>query len=232
MKKYQKNMEQATNRTMNLLEKHNTVTLLENKDFEKVTVSGMKFVPVHYKIEGVGHLQVMTMNGGLMGMYTLVITPFKKNLPLLSLDFIYLPFGSKVIVELYDIAQKDEAYKSYLDKFQTVKTGYNTLKNSKKKPAWYDDLLTVAMYKKGVKDDELLHIIESFVGLYVNMSDSFPTMDEEASAEKIAKIEEYQYNLIKKGGVSTDQFKKTLGDAMTQRFFEEIFFGTVYASEV
>ena len=37
---------------------------------------------------------------------------------------------------------------------------------------------------------------------------------------------EYTDGLIEKGGISTDVFKKELGDAETKVFFDNVFFGT------
>ena len=38
--------------------------------------------------------------------------------------------------------------------------------------------------------------------------------------------QEYSDGLIDKGGVSTDVFKKELGEAKTRDFFNKVFFGT------
>ena len=48
----------------------------------------------------------------------------------------------------------------------------------------------------------------------------------EEQAAKLALTQEYSDNLISKGGVSTDVFKKQLGEEKTRDFFDKVFFGT------
>ena len=38
---------------------------------------------------------------------------------------------------------------------------------------------------------------------------------------------EYTDGLIEKGGISTDVFKKDLGEEETKKFFDSVFFGTI-----
>ena len=57
-------------------------------------------------------------------------------------------------------------------------------------------------------------------------SKQLPLLSETEKNEKLAITVEYTDGLIEKGGISTDVFKKELGDAETKKFFDTVFFGT------
>jgi hypothetical protein len=64
------------------------------------------------------------------------------------------------------------------------------------------------------------------VHIYLTYGKEFPTLTEEQREEKLAITVEYTDGLIEKGGISTDVFKKELGDEETKNFFDKVFFGT------
>ena len=51
-------------------------------------------------------------------------------------------------------------------------------------------------------------------------------LTEEEKREKRSITLEYTDGLIEKGGISTDVFKKELGDEEIKKFFDTVFFGT------
>lgn len=53
-----------------------------------------------------------------------------------------------------------------------------------------------------------------------------PLLSDEEKAAKLAITQEYCDNLVEKGGVSTDVFKKALGSETTKDFFDKVLFGT------
>ena len=64
------------------------------------------------------------------------------------------------------------------------------------------------------------------LSVYIEHSKQFPMLSEEAKTEKLAITLEYTDGLIEKGGISTDVFKKQLGEEETKKFFDNVFFGT------
>jgi hypothetical protein len=51
-------------------------------------------------------------------------------------------------------------------------------------------------------------------------------LSDEEKAQKKALTQEYCDTLVEKGGVSTDVFKKALGEKTTKDFFDKVLFGT------
>lgn len=212
------------------LRKEHTVTPVDAGDYEEMTIYGiMKFDVQQYDIEDVGNLSIMKVNMGVMQMATVVITPQDKNLPLMSADFMYILSNRKAYLEFYDVvAKKDQQYLSLLDALQGVQNNYAHLENIETTPAWYQHLLTVTSYKGGDAkcDADIQQMLVDSVHTYLSYGKDFPTLTAEQREEKLAITVEYTDGLIEKGGISTDVFKKQLGEEETKKFFDQVFFGT------
>ncbi len=215
------------------LSQEHTVTPVDPGEYKQMTISGcMKFNVEQYDIEDVGNLSVMRVNMGVMQMATVVITPQDKNLPLLSADFMYILSNRKAYLEFYDVvAEKDEQYVTLLDGLKEVHRNYAHLENITTSPAWYEHLLTVTVYKGGntKADPDLEKMLVDSLHVYLTHGKEFPLLTEEQRAEKLQITVEYTDGLIEKGGISTDVFKKELGDEETKKFFDAVFFGTAAA---
>ena len=61
---------------------------------------------------------------------------------------------------------------------------------------------------------------------YINHSNQLPVLSANEKASKLAITVNYTDGLIEKGGISTDVFKKSLGNEETKKFFDNIFFCT------
>ena len=110
----------------------------------------MKFDIKAYSAKGLGHVSLMRAKGffGLMKMYTLMIVPKEKDLPLYSYDRIYVMGNDTLIVELYDTFI-DTPDLSALD---GVKSKYADLPERDPGEHWYDDIkLPESISKKGKK---------------------------------------------------------------------------------
>lgn len=226
-----KAMNRCVDAVLTELKENYTLTPRDVGDYQGLTVMGiMKFDVEQYDIEGIGNLSVMRMNMGLMQMATIVITPTDKNLPLLSADYMYILSNRKAYMEFYDlVAEKDEDYQKLLAALDEVHATYNHLEDIEVSEAWYAPLLTVTAYKGGSfsADQDLENILVDSLKVYEQYANEFPALSEEERAEKIALTIEYTDGLIEKGGISTDVFKKELGDETTKHFFDHVFFGTL-----
>ena len=60
---------------------------------------------------------------------------------------------------------------------------------------------------------------------YTECSSSIEKSSDEDAKKQFEATQAYCDGLIEKGGVSTDTFKKTLGDEKTREFFNKVFFG-------
>ena len=212
------------------LNKRYTVTALDPGKYKELKFYG--FLKLHveqYDIEGLGNLSVMRVNMGAMQMATAIITPRNKNLPLLSVDYMYILSKRKAYLEFYDIVkEKDDHYMQLMDDLRAVQAKYKHLEDFKPSEAWYDDLLTVAAFKaaKSDSDSNLITLLKESLQIYLDHGKSLPTLSEEEYQEKLALTEAYTNGLIEHGGVSTDIFKKQLGADETKKFFDNVFFGT------
>lgn len=223
-------MNSCVDSVLETLDKNYTVTPVDVGDYKEMKVYGiMKFDVEQYHIEELGNLSVMRLNMGIMQMSTIVITPFDKNLPLLSADYMYIMGNRKAYLEFYDVVkEKDDAYNTLMGNLQTVVDKYNHLEDFEATAAWYEHLLTVDAYKSCTdkNDAEIEQMLIESLEAYIAHAKSLPLLSEEEKAEKLAITLEYTNGLVDKGGVSTDVFKKELGVEETKKFFDQVFFGT------
>ena len=76
------------------------LTPVDAGEFSQIDIQGMmKFNTSQYDINGLGNLSVMTSGMASMQMISFVVTPFEKNMPLMSADFIIN--GEGVIEQIF-----------------------------------------------------------------------------------------------------------------------------------
>lgn len=225
-----KAMNSCIDSVMNELNKYYTVAELDAGEYQEMKLFGvMKFDVEQYHIEQLGNLSVMRVNMGIMQMATVVITPFDKNMPLLSADYMYILGNRKCYLEFYDVVkEKDEQYMQLLNRLSDVHSQYGHLEDIATTPAWYQHLLTVTLYKTGTSsaDKDLEKVLVESLKVYLEHSQELTLLSEEEKNAKQVITLEYTDGLIEKGGISTDIFKKALGDEETKKFFDNVFFGT------
>ena len=115
-----------------------------------------------------------------------------------------------------------------LDALKGFEDRYSSLEDIAASPAWYDDLMTVVLHKAGKRsdDEKLEEMFCDAVRTYMEKADELDELSAAEKAEKLELTQQYSDNLITKGGVSTDVFKKALGEDTTKEFFDKVFFGT------
>jgi len=128
-----KNMK-VMNRTldsgMDTISRYATVTPVDTGDFSQIKMYGlMKFNVSQYDIQDLGNLSVMTVNMGFMQMVSYVITPYEKNMPLLSMDFMYIMGKRKAYAEFYDLVPDKTApeYSEVMDAVKEFESKYSSL---------------------------------------------------------------------------------------------------------
>lgn len=223
-------MNRSIDAALEELNKNYKVTALDPGEYKELKLfKVVKFDVEQYDIESLGNLSVMRVNMGAMQMATVVITPQNKNLPLLSADYMYILSNRKAYLEFYDVVkEKDDQYMKLLHDLDAVQANYKHLDDIAPSAAWYDDLLTVTAYKSGTTeaDDDLINLLVDSLHVYLEHGKELPALSEEERDEKLALTRKYTDGLIKNGGVSTDVFKKQLGNEVTKEFFDNVFFGT------
>lgn len=224
----------AMNRCMDTvlteLRKHYTLTPVDPGEFKQLTVYRLiRFNVEQYNIEGLGNLCIMRVNMGAMQMATAVITPRSRNLPLFSIDYMFAMSKRKAYLEFYDVVkEKDVPYMQLMDALGAALANYDHLEAFKPAEAWYDSLLTVAVFKSATAkaDPDLLRMLTDSLQVYLAHGSRLPPLSDAERAEKHTVTTAYTNGMIDLGGVCTDIFKKQLGVDATRRFFDRVMFGT------
>jgi hypothetical protein len=165
-----------------------------------------------------------------MKMYTLMIRPdYGYNLPVLSVDFIFMPFGKRVfVIEIIDPARIADDNK---------KTGYDKMKAAAAQTAgfeqtgvrdWYKDFIddcSIHIKADRTNDDMLFDIYRTFLSAYLDMAKNAQPLTPESSAQVKAGFEKYVDTLLSKGGPAVDVFKKILGPEGQQEYVRTVMFG-------
>lgn len=231
-----KEMNQTLDAGMASLSDFCKVTPVDAGEYSEIKMYGLlKFRVQQYDLSypddnDFGNLSVMRVNMGFMQMVSFVITPYGADMPLLSMDYMY-PLGNrKAYTEFYDLVpdKSTEAYTKVLAGLREFQGRYSSIGELETGSYWYDDLLSVVMHKKLKRADDKT-VREMFcdaIRSYMEAAKDASLLDEAGRAEKLRLTQEYSDNLIKNGGVSTDVFKKQLGEEKTKDFFDKVFFGT------
>ena len=216
---------------MNALSESAKVTPVDAGNYKQIKMYGlMKFDVSQYDIENTGNLSIMKVNMGFMQMVSFIITPYEKDMPMLSMDYMYILGNRKAYTEFYDLTKdsSSENYSRILDKLKEFQGRYGDLDDIQTDPAWYDDLLTVACHKSAARDNDE-KVEEMFcdaIGTYIKTANENNDLSDNDRAAKLEITQKYCDDLVKNGGVSTDVFKKQLGEDKTKDFFDKVLFGT------
>ena len=165
-----------------------------------------------------------------MKMYTLMIRPsYDYNLPVLSVDFIFMPLGNRIyVIEIIDPSKIDDANK---------KTCYDTMKAQYVKVAslpssgtrdWYKNFLTdFSLHSKAEKKDDamLLAVYRAYLEAYLAMVKNAQQLPPETSLKMKQGIEKYVSTLLSQGGPAVEVFKKVLGPEGQKDYVRTVMFG-------
>lgn len=194
----------------------------------------MKFHTDQYRVKDLGNLSVMTADMGFMQMVSFMITPFEKSVPLCTLDYMYIFGTRKSYVEFYDLDRvKDDGTvraedSEVLKALRNTVSQYSDIEEITVEPKWYDAYSEVKMHKKmGSADDARNEeMFLTVLNTYLSETAKLEKSDAAGAAAQLKATQMYSDGLIDKGGVSTDVFKKALGEDKTRDFFNKVFFGT------
>lgn len=197
-------------------------------EYEHISLNSlMNFDVKKYELEGVGNVSVMTTNMGFMQMGTVVVSPYKKDVPLLSTDFMYILGNKKYIIEMDNtVIDSGDTYKEMCDKGNSITDKYDNLKYFPSEPSWLDEVQDVLVRKQSTNTKELDALVNEQSAFYANWLNSSSTLNENDEVLKREATKNYSDKLISQGGISTDMFKKYLGEEVTSDFFNTVFFNT------
>ena len=227
--------------SLNVRDMNNTVSIVmdelsksgnlveKDHDYKQIKLYGfMKFNVKQYDLEEVGNVCVMTVNMfGLMQMGTVVVTPYEKDVPLFSTDFMYILRNRKYLLEMDNVMlDTGEAYQAKVAEGQALIDSYDQFEYFPAEPSWLDDVQDILARKMSKDTNGLDEMTAQITKFYVDWVKNAPELDDAGKAAKKAEAVKYANNLIEKGGLSTDVFKKALGEDFTRSFFQKVFFGT------
>lgn len=223
-------MEKDINAVLDLISEYYTVTPIDAGEYSSLNIMGMFIFDVQqYKVEGYGNLSIMKTDGQQQ-MFTIVLTPYNKELPLISTDYMYNGEGRINYVEFYEVcADADNSeYKQVLDKLSVLSDRYSGLMNTTPSTGWYDDIRPFGLYKMTDRsaDDEAENMLADSFRITLESSLNLPELTDGQKSAKRTAVQQYSDNLVDKGGVSTDMFKTAMGAEKTKDFFNNVFFGT------
>ena len=231
MSMYETNMNRITRRIgagLAMLRKSYRVTEIDTGSLANFVVAERYHEAKQYEIEGVGNLLVMTNpREGAMQMDTFTITPYYKNLPLFTTDYMYFEDKRMFLNEIYDLVEyKDDLYKEYIRKFAENCKAVADLENMPMKACWYDDIRPVFAGKIAApsEDDRIYQLFIDNLAAFIEMEQKTPLLPPEKRQAKWQQNFNYARALVEDGGVSTDLFVKSLGADETKRFFYSVFF--------
>lgn len=231
MNMYETNMkmiDRRINAGLAMLRETYKVTEIDTGSLESFVVAGRYHAVKQYEIEGVGNLLVMTNpREGAMQMDAFTITPYYKNLPLFTTDYMYFEDKRMFLNEIYDLVEEqDELYREYIGKFAENCAAVSDLADMPVKPCWYDAIRPVFAGKIAPpeEDERICDLFLKNLTTFIEMEQNTPLLPPEKRQSKWLKNFDYARALVEDGGVSTDLFVQSLGADETKRFFYSVFF--------
>lgn len=196
----------------------------DSGEYARTTVNGMAVTFRCFDAEGLGNVSVMHGQiPGAMGMETLVVNPFARDMPLFSYDRILAGGRDTLFLELYDTKVSCTPDAAGL---AALKADCADLTDVPTKPNWYDAIHYPQSIVKTASQDltpRLDTLTEDYLAEYLRMTALAPACD---PAEKKKAASAYTEGLLNNGGASTDGFLKAKGMEFTRGLFREVLFGT------
>lgn len=220
---------------INLIKSKYSLKSIDIGEFKKLTAYGViSFNSEIYHIKDLGILSILTSNLGFMQLFTLQIVPFEKDLPLLTVDIMYM-FNKRIFfIEIYDLMldNKNAEYKSFLNQVEEVKKNFSEFENFKVKENWYTQLLSGLLSKKyTIKDEQkFVELLNKIITMFIEYSIKEKKI--ENLEKKVALVEGFGNKLVDKSGISTDMFKRLFGVDRTRKFLGNVLFGYYTFKEI
>lgn len=195
------------------------------------TLDGRTYKTSQYNIKDIGNLFYMkSTNKDDFIMDTMIITPYYKQLPVFSTDYLYMLDKRNVLHELYDLVDEQyitDTYKEYVKKFNNNLNKYDYVENKPPHNPWYEYLRSFYLAKLPTpqQDDDMYVAFEENMNLFLDMAESTPLIKTKEEYEKKWKQNKwFSDSLLEKAGIATQVFLDNVGQDFTNNFFEECFF--------
>lgn len=205
---------------LELFAKNGVLVPRDVSPFQTFSGKGMTFQLQSYDWNGCACVSHLTMRAflGLMKIDTLICTPYAKDMPLLSYDFISAMGRRTLMVESYDTLMEPVDLSTMLE----VKEKYRNLKDKATKPAWYDSLKLPPTVGKVGDRTRLSALATEMITAYLDLFVSARDIDRTI---KTARTNTYVEGLIN-DGPTFRVVSKMIGTESAQTLFRHFLFGT------
>lgn len=206
--------------TLELFARHGKLVPKVVTPFETFSGRGMTFHLESFDWNGCACVSHITMRAffGLMKMDTLICTPYAKDLPLFSYDYICVLGKLTLLVEAYDTLVKPVV----LSTMDAVKARYQDLPDKPTKPAWFDKLKLSPTVCKTGQEPQLSALATEMTTAYLELFAAACDIDHSI---KTAKNSAYVEGLIN-DGPTFRAVSKMLGVEQAKILFRRFLFGT------
>ncbi len=164
-----------------------------------------------------------------MKMFTFMIRPdYNYNLPMLSVDFIFIGKKRVFVIEVIDPAKIDDDNKlTHYDRMRACQSVVQQFEQASSKD-WCKDFVTdfsIHINADERSDDELFKIYQTFLEAYLDMAKGAQPLNPELRDKVKAGMENYVDTLLEKGGPAVDVFRKFLGPEKQSEYVRTVMFG-------
>jgi len=230
-------MDKEAKNVLDILGQYYTVTPVDAGQFAKISFSAplapgmvipMNFDVEQYNIEGYGNLSIMKLESAVQQMSTIVLTPFEKDMPLISTDFMFFGENRTSYIEFYGLGIDGDENMPVFDSLATLRDKYAEYTDTAPSPGWFDEVRTMGLFKNTTyqSDEAIENMLYDSVRLTLEASRTAPTLEGAQKAAKFDLVQNYVDKLISNPGISTQMFNMFLGQDTTRQFFYDVFFGT------
>jgi len=165
-----------------------------------------------------------------MKMYTLLILPnYNYNLPMLSVDIIFIGGKRIFVIEIIDPAHiKDENLETHYEKMRAWKQKVEGLEKMEVGMQWAEDVVTdFSIHRRAERTDDklLFEVYKNYLDIYIDMAKNSQPLSPGLSEKVQQGMEWYVNTLLEKGGPAVNLFKTILGPEKQKEYVRTVMFG-------
>ena len=225
---------EAKNRTLNdgldIIKNFTKLEEVNIGEYKKIKIKKLfPFETTGYNIEDIGFISILSANYGIFQMFSFHLSPYKKDFPILIIDFMYI-FGKRnIIFEVYNttIDNNSTFLINFIDEFERIKKNNSDVKDWKIAPKWGDERVVINMKKEGNSsyDNRFTSLFSDIINIYMKNIVKMSTLEGELKTKKATLIKEFSEKLAKNGGIINKIFKSDMDEDDVAKLFVNIFFG-------
>ena len=225
---------EAKNRTLNdgldIIKNFTKLEEVNIGEYKKIKIKKLfPFETTAYNIEDIGFISILSANYGFFQMFSFHLSPYKKDFPILIIDYMYI-FGKRnIIFEVYNttIDNNSTFLINFIDEFERIKKNNSDIKDWKIAPKWGDERVVINMKKEGNSsyDSRFTSLFSDVIYIYMKNIVKMTTLEGELKTKKATLIKEFSEKLAKNGGIINKIFKSDMDEDDVSKLFVNIFFG-------